>query len=128
MKNLFFFFVTLLSLFGNSQTNEFWGVLPYNGTITPGTNNTGAIFKIDSSGNGFTTVQSFNSLNAVDGKNPSMNVPSTNGSIYGTTSSGGLFGVGVLFEINPDDFTYTVLCNLNSFPQSVTPINVPLTL
>ena len=103
-------------------------MLPYNGTITPGTNNTGAIFKIDSSGNGFTTVQSFNSLNAVDGKNPSMIVPSTNGSIYGTTSSGGLFGVGVLFEINPDDFTYTVLCNLNSFPQSVTPINVPLTL
>lgn len=45
----------------------------------------------------------------------------SNGKIYGTTSDGGVFDYGVLYEIDPSYNTYTVICNFDGDVMGATP-------
>ena len=68
----------------------------YGATYSGGTSNDGTIFQFDLSTNTLTTLHSFE---GTDGANPEGLVQGTNGSIYGTTSAGGL-GDGTFFSLS----------------------------
>jgi len=64
--------------------------------------NAGTVFKITPAG-GLTTLYSFCSqANCTDGSYPGAGVvQATDGNFYGTTSNGGAYGYGTIFEITP---------------------------
>jgi uncharacterized repeat protein (TIGR03803 family) len=72
----------------------------YGTTNEGGINNFGVLFKYDIQNNQYTKLLDFDGTNT--GKNPiaSLTQHSVNGLIYGTTGSGGLNSVGVIFEYN----------------------------
>ena len=76
----------------------------------------GALFKINADGSGYSALKWFtNSLPegaAPDGLSPGTLALAGN-IIYGTTSGGGLFGSGTVFKINVDGTGYTVLKQLS---------------
>ncbi len=73
-----------------------------------GANNDGVIYKIDSSGNE-TVLHSFTDANG-DGSSPETAlVVASNGTLFGTTSLGGVTNEGTVFSIQPDGSGYTVL-------------------
>jgi uncharacterized repeat protein (TIGR03803 family) len=75
--------------------------------------NGGIIFKIDTSGN-YTVLHSFNPNSTADGNTPvSALVVGTDGNLYGTTSLGGLYGNGTVFEIAPDGTGFKLLHSFN---------------
>jgi uncharacterized repeat protein (TIGR03803 family) len=83
----------------------------YGTTQLGGTNDAGTVFSITVSGT-FSTLASFN--NAVTGGYPSTAlVQGADGSFYGTTSSGGAFGVGTVFRMTTNG-TLTTLVSFDS--------------
>ncbi len=102
-------FIVLLLLFYNintisiAQQNSFWGT-----TSTGGTSNNGTIFKTDTNGNNFTSVHTFKEI---DGKSPlnTKLIKASNGKIYGTTSRGGFYNDGVIFEYDYQLKKYSTL-------------------
>jgi uncharacterized repeat protein (TIGR03803 family) len=63
-----------------------------------GTNGSGTLFRLNSDGGGYTVLHGFGSLN--DGANPSSGlVPSSDGSVYGTTGRGGDMDLGTVFKL-----------------------------
>jgi uncharacterized repeat protein (TIGR03803 family) len=74
----------------------------YGTTFSGGAYGYGTVFKIGLSG-GFYSLYSFCSKSGcTDGGNPDAGlVQATNGNLYGTTSSGGAYGYGTVFEITP---------------------------
>ena len=92
------------------------GVL-YGTTTAGGTNNTGAIFAINTDGTGFTRLYSFTATAGpevanTDGANPLAALLLSDGVLYGTANAGGVYGYGSVFAINPDGAAFT---NLYSF-------------
>ncbi len=49
------------------------------------------------------------SFTDTDGKNPTANLVNSGNTLYGVTGNGGTFGRGVLFAVNTDGSSYTVL-------------------
>lgn len=87
------------------QDGAFYGV-----TYVQGTNNTGSMFRIDTSGN-FQTLASFPALSTntvptnTAGANPldgSGLTQGPDGTLYGVTYAGGAYGQGTVFAIRPD--------------------------
>jgi uncharacterized repeat protein (TIGR03803 family) len=71
----------------------------YGTTHGDGTFSAGSVFEVSASGTG-TDLYDF--TGGVDGKFPLSNVVlDANGNLYGTTSQGGLYGLGVVWEITP---------------------------
>jgi uncharacterized repeat protein (TIGR03803 family) len=71
----------------------------YGTTHGDGTFSAGSVFEVSASGTG-TDLYDF--TGGVDGKFPLSNVVlDANGNLYGTTSQGGLYGFGVVWEITP---------------------------
>jgi len=117
------------ALDSNSGTNTD-GALPYGGLILSGSTlygtatfggsgGAGVVFSIDTSGNNFTVLHNFSSLDPVtatntDGAFPSSGLFLSNGVLYGTTIAGGTGGNGVIFSIGTDGIGFTALHNFSA--------------
>jgi uncharacterized repeat protein (TIGR03803 family) len=90
------------------------GNILYGTASSGGTNASGAIFKINTDGLGFTTLHMFSGLGGTlktnsDGANPQSELLLFNNSLYGTAMNGGHFGNGTLFRLNLDGSGFTTL-------------------
>jgi len=84
------------------------GVL-YGSTSTGGPSNAGTIFRIHLSGNGYCVVHSFVG-GPDDGANPSASlVQAADGTLYGTSHSGGVSGAGTVFKLRADGTGFSLL-------------------
>jgi len=102
------------------SSNGFLYGTVYNG----GSSNVGAIFQVDTNGNNYTLVRSFQSTGG-DGQNPDTElVESSDGLLYGGTYAGGSGG-GALFEIKNDGTGYALL---QAFSLSGNELNTPNSL
>jgi uncharacterized repeat protein (TIGR03803 family) len=82
--------------------------LLYGTTVIGGTNNQGTVFRLGTDGNAYEIIRTF--TGASDGAWPSAAlVQSPNGTLYGTTYSGGFANQGTVFSIAPDGTGYQVL-------------------
>jgi uncharacterized repeat protein (TIGR03803 family) len=82
--------------------------LLYGAVYYGGSANVGAIFKVDTDGNNYSIVRSFQTTGG-DGKNPNTELLETpDGFLYGGTYAGG-GGAGALFKIKNDGSEYAVL-------------------
>jgi uncharacterized repeat protein (TIGR03803 family) len=73
----------------------------YGTTASGGTNNTGTVFKISTSGVE-SVLYSFGSSSGTDGDSPYAGlIMDTAGNLYGTTRVGGAFGRGIVFKLSP---------------------------
>jgi uncharacterized repeat protein (TIGR03803 family) len=70
------------------------------GTTSGGGLGYGTVFKITSAGELITLYSFCSQTNCTDGANPVSVVQVTNGKFYGTTSGGGTFGDGTLFDLS----------------------------
>jgi uncharacterized repeat protein (TIGR03803 family) len=69
----------------------------------------GTLFRIALDGTGYTLLHQFPDRET-DGTNPWAGlIQAQDGTLYGTTSTGGAFGGGVIFQIAPDGKDYTVV-------------------
>lgn len=108
----------------NGTFNEAWGSVIEDpvGTLVcmssaGGTGNEGSLFKYVISSSTATELAPFSYSN---GANPRGRLfKASNGLFYGLTSSGGTFGGGVLFSIDPATSTYTIKQHLNSTTGTV---------
>lgn len=76
----------------------------YGMTFSGGSNNMGILFEYDPNTSVFTKKIDFNSTN---GRNPEGSlIEANNGKLYGLTYWGGNYGLGVLFEYDPNTSTY----------------------
>ena len=79
----------------------------YGTTYTGGANGTGVIFKIDTSGGAFQILHTFSALNAqsqnADGAGATAGlILGPDGALYGTTTTAGTSGGGIVYKINSD--------------------------
>src|SRR5262249_53451553 len=79
----------------------------YGTTAYGGTNNSGTVFRISTSG----ALSSLYSFSGNDGAGPNGLVQGSDGNFYGTTYGGGMNGVGTVFKIS----TSGALSSLYSF-------------
>ncbi len=91
----------------------------YGTTYAGGANNSGSIFKVTPAGV-LTTLYSFCALpSCIDGNSPSAGlVQAVNGNFYGTTTNGGAYNSGTVFEITPAG-TLTTLHSFCALPNCV---------
>jgi uncharacterized repeat protein (TIGR03803 family) len=74
-----------------------------------GANNAGAIFKLNKDGSGFAVLHDF-LTNGIDGKSPNGGlIRGFDGSLYGTTLSGGVSNAGTVFKMSTNGTGYTTL-------------------
>jgi uncharacterized repeat protein (TIGR03803 family) len=91
----------------------------YGTTYEGGTYGFGTVFKLDTSGN-LTALYSFGSISN-DGKYPEASVVlDSHGNLYGTTTKGGTYGDGTVFEIDTGG-NETVLHNFGATKDGKTP-------
>lgn len=103
-KTRFLLLILLVSSMGHvlAQPLEIWGVSPRGGI-----DDNGFIYKTDESGENLEIVYQFEG--GTEGGGPFWSLTQTsNGRIFGVTSSGGANDVGVLYSISPDDYSYQV--------------------
>ncbi|MFZ6052197.1 choice-of-anchor tandem repeat GloVer-containing protein [Halocola ammonii] len=101
-----------LFLFSNSiiaQESSLWGTI-----YSTSESKFGVVFKTDGEGNNYEKVHGFHS--GIDAENPTTNglTQGSDGKLYGTVSSGGANGDGVLFSFNPENETTELLYTFNS--------------
>ncbi len=85
------------------------GVL-YGTTRLGGTNNAGAVFKLNKDGSGYTVLRSFGAGN--DGRQPQAElIEGRDGLLYGTTAFGGSSQFGTVFKLNKSGGGYLVIRN-----------------
>jgi len=83
-------------------------------TESGGSAGLGAICKVAVDGTGFAVIHSF-SYAGFDGQMPLAGViQASDNALYGTTSSGGTAGKGVIFKVNTDGSGYTTLHNFGA--------------
>jgi len=86
-----------------------YGTVYYGGSASMG-----AVFTVDTSGNNYSLVRSFQSTGG-DGQNPNTElVESSDGFLYGGTYQGGSGGGGSLFKIKNDATGYSIVQNFSS--------------
>jgi uncharacterized repeat protein (TIGR03803 family) len=79
----------------------------YGTTSSGGGNFAGTVFKLNQSGTDYALVRSFDNG---DGANPQAPlIQGSDGVLYGTTYSGGIYNVGTVFKLNRDGSGYRVL-------------------
>jgi uncharacterized repeat protein (TIGR03803 family) len=103
---------------------DFYGVTGCGGTIIFCSDYSGTVFKITPEGV-LTTLYSFCALaNCADGEAPFAGlVQGRNGNFYGTTSLGGAYGQGTVFEITPAGELATLynFCSLTNCSDGASP-------
>lgn len=81
----------------------------YGMTYQGGSLGFGTVFKLNTDGNGFTVLRHFASFASSDGANPRASLVVNGSTLFGTTSSGGVTGLGTVFKMNTDGSGFTVL-------------------
>ncbi len=79
-------------------------------TYAGGANNAGTVFTVKPDGSGYAILYSFcQAASCLDGQNPVAGlIEDASGNLWGTTSNGGWFGKGIVFELIPNgDGTYS---------------------
>lgn len=106
MKHSFFtiIFSLLAVCVTNAQLPKFYGL-----TSRGGEYNIGAIYSINEDGSGYETEFSFPIENMGESATFVTLVEADNKKLYGTTSLGGTFNRGVIFEYDPSANTYVVV-------------------
>ena len=88
----------------------------------------GAVFSLDPSTGSETVLHSFCSQqNCTDGKRPQNSLIDVNGTLYGTTFSGGTNAEGTVFALDPNTGTETVIysfCNRQNCKDGAAPTNL----
>ena len=85
------------------------GVL-YGTTSIGGSGRAGTVFKLNQDGSGYTVLHSFVGFSGAEGSFPfTALVQGSDGALYGATDYGGANELGVLFKLNTDGTSYTVL-------------------
>jgi uncharacterized repeat protein (TIGR03803 family) len=80
----------------------------------------GTVFQIDPRTGAETVVHAFDAID--DGALPSAELVYRNGLLYGTTQSGGAFGYGTIFSIDPSTQQETVLYSFTGKADGATPM------
>ena len=88
--------------FVKATNNKFYGV-----NRVGGETNAGILYEYDVTTNSFTKKITF--FTDLDGRSPSSLVLFDNGKIYGTTTHGGAYNAGILFEFDPLTDSYSKL-------------------
>jgi len=88
------------------------GIL-YGTTGGGGTNATGAIYAINTTGGGYNILHNFS---ANDGNLPIGRLTLSGGNLYGTAGSGGTGGQGTVFQVNTNGSGFTVLKSFTNSP------------
>ncbi|MBL7864307.1 MAG: T9SS type A sorting domain-containing protein [Cyclobacteriaceae bacterium] len=107
--------VTMIHTFSTPipQSDQLGGLIQaadnnlYGMTVNGGTNDLGTIFRIGLTGSGHTVIRSFA---GTDGSQPvGTLMQDAGGTLYGTTTSGGVLSAGVIFKVNTNGTGYTLL-------------------
>jgi len=115
---------TALHYFNGRETN---GSKPYgsltlaNGalygtTFIGGASNLGTLFRMNTSGGGYTNLHVF-AGGAADGANPEGDLTLSGTNFYGLASQGGAAGLGVVFRVNTNGTGYTNLHSFAGYPN-----------
>jgi uncharacterized repeat protein (TIGR03803 family) len=106
-------FQVLHSFAGGESDGAYpWGSLALSGSTLYGTtynggeNDSGVVFQINTDGNGFQLLHSFNGS---DGLNPFCTLIQSGSTLYGTTNGGGANGNGAIFKIDTDGSDFQIL-------------------
>lgn len=87
----------------------------YDNTFVTGAVGTGVLFKFDPSSNTYTKLHDFGDNVVNDGALVEGSLlKATNGKLYGTTTSGGTTGAGIMFEYDPVSDVYTNLYDFST--------------
>ncbi len=94
----------------------------YGTTSAGGSGGAGVVFSVRTNGTGFDTLHTFpvatfdggNYYTNSDGATPLGTLASSGDVLYGTTESGGTFGVGTVFRLNTDGSAFTNLYNFTN--------------
>lgn len=89
----------------------------YGLTTSGGLYGAGALYSYDVSNGIITNVQNFDGSNGSNAKGSL--IEGSDGNLYGMTSSGGGYGVGVIFSYNPDEAIFTKLYDFDVTSGSV---------
>jgi uncharacterized repeat protein (TIGR03803 family) len=73
----------------------------YGTTMFGGTDNYGTIFMVNPAGTGYTTLWNFDGTITGEFPTGGVTLSSVDNNFYGTTTDGGSFGYGTLFQFNP---------------------------
>jgi uncharacterized repeat protein (TIGR03803 family) len=84
------------------------GALYGTASLGGGSNNLGAVFKLNTDGSGYHVVHSFSGTGG-DGQQPRAVVEASDGGLYGTTSQGGSNNLGTVFGLKKDGSDYSLL-------------------
>jgi len=86
-----------------------------NGSVTPGGDGNGTIFKINTDGSGFVNLYSFSGGSFVnsDGALPQGSLVLSGNKLYGSATEGGANGRGTVFSVNTDGTGFANLHNFN---------------
>ena len=80
-----------------------YGTARYGGGVSGG----GGVFKVNTDGSGFEVLKWF--TNYFEGADPRGGLVLSEGTLYGTTRTGGAAGLGTVFRLNVDGTGYTVM-------------------
>lgn len=95
------------------------GGILYGTSQVGGSNNSGAIFAINTNGAGYQVLYNFSASGNVDGKTPKATLSLSGSCLYGTTTAGGAYDGGTLFLINTNGTAFTVI---QSFTETGNPL------
>lgn len=110
--NLYFFKGSAVSDGSNPYAGLVLGKdgLLYGTTQNGGSNNFGTVFKLNTSGSGYSVLRHFRGPAFGDGRQPLGSlIQGSDGFLYGTTYYGGVNDVGTLFRLNTNGSSYSVL-------------------
>lgn len=87
-----------------------YGNTLYGTTSSGGIHNKGTVFEINADGSGgYQILHNFAGQGEGDGESPEAALILSGGVLYGTTESGGAYGLGTVFSFNTNDNVFTVL-------------------
>ena len=87
------------------------GTVIYGMTFNGGLNDYGVVFRINTDGTGYYKLLDFDGYN--NGASPSRGFVVSGSTLFGMTTSGGIYGNGVAFRINTDGTGYFKLVDFN---------------
>jgi uncharacterized repeat protein (TIGR03803 family) len=77
----------------------------------------GTVFKLNTDGSALTVLQVFDNFFVTGGFPANGLLVETNGTVFGSTSSGGIGGAGTLFRLNSDGTAFSLLKSFSSGPD-----------
>lgn len=93
------------------------------GTVSSGgAHNSGAVYKVSTTGSAITDLVSFTGLGAQGSTPQTSLVADASGNLYGTTVSGGTSSVGTVFEVNPNTNQLTTLYDFTNGTDGARPM------